>query len=74
MQYYTYYLTIILRKAIKNKNTPVPIRLLEKEEKDIEEINEDNSGNGGNFIIFDNDSNGLFAMKFIKFINKKFGI
>ena len=67
-------LTIILRKAIKNKNTPVPIPALEKEEKDIEEINEDNSGKGRNFILFDNESNGLFVMKFIKFINKKFGI
>ena len=61
--------TIILRKTIKNIKTPVP--LLEKEEK---EIIEDNSGNSENFIKFGNEINGLFIIKFIKFINRKLGV
>ena len=64
--------TIILRKAIKNIKSPV--RLLEKEDKDIEEIVKDNNENSDNFIKFDNETNGLFIMKFIKYINAKLGI
>ena len=64
--------TIILRKAIKNIKSPVP--LLEKEDKDIEEIVKDNTENSDNFIKFDNETNGLFIMKFIKYINAKLGV
>ena len=64
--------TIILRKAIKNIKPLVP--LLEKEDKDIEEIVKDNTENSDNFIKFDNETNGLFIMKFIKYINAKLGV
>ena len=64
--------TIILRKAIKNKISPVP--LLENEEKDIEDIREDNSRNNDNFIKFGDESHCLFVFKFVKYINNKLGI
>ena len=63
---------IILRKESKNIKPPVP--LLENEEKDIDEIVEDNNENSDNFIKFDNEINGLFIMKFIKYINTKLGV
>jgi len=66
--------TIILRKTIINEKATVSIPILEKEEKDIEEIDENNSENSGNFIKFDMENDKLLVMKFILFINKKFGI